>query len=118
MQQIKILAVVGCLFLTACAAKPASQTIATNGIQQANALIDYAQHHLPATTENQLLINGIQTCRDNLAHTAAACETEKEPLRDKIAYWRLIAGGLGALVLLLIYSKIKSIFKKIAAWII
>lgn len=105
----KVTTLIAVLVLAGCAKKTPTETIIGQHVQNADEIIDYAQNNMGTDPDTIMLINGLKDCRTGLLSAEQAYKAEIATCEAKTNYWRLATFGLGILLLLGIFAKIKRI---------
>lgn len=105
----KVTMLIAVLALAGCAKQTPTETIIGQHVHNADEIIDYAQNNMGTDPDTIMLINGLKDCRTGLLSAEQSYKAEIATCEAKTNYWRLAAFGLGILLLLGIFAKIKRI---------
>jgi PBP1b-binding outer membrane lipoprotein LpoB len=97
------------LLLSGCAKKDPVATVIDNNIDHINDVLDYSYNNFDQTKEIKFLENELEHCIISLDSVKQTYSSKIESCEANTRYWRLATTGLGILLLLGIFAKIKRI---------
>lgn len=97
------------LLLNGCASKDPVATVVDENVNHINEVLEYSYNNFEQTTEIKYLENELEHCIISLESVKQTHYGKIEACEANTRYWRLATFGLGLLLLLGVFAKIKRI---------
>lgn len=95
------------VLLSGCAKKDPVVNVVDNHVSYIDGVLDYAKNNIEQTAGVMMLEGELKSCQMALKDVEEVYSGVKEKYEAKISYWRLMAGSLGVLLLVMLWGLIK-----------